>query len=363
MKQTRQKSQLVSVVDDPLIMDWWIRSWQGHNVNLPRTTSNTRCAHWSCGGTWCTAQWASDWCYSGLFPRNRMRSIYSPEVEPSFYLPHFFSINFKCPSNGSLRMSIRRTSEVLFPAMRCTHRRWLRIAGYFFALPRFVVAVTISTILVSWRILPKDLWGWVLQVSDSWRLVCVLCFVVRSFESQGFPMYMASANKGIRQHASCFGPAAAVCEGGSHSDIPHSFQGIFQLGKFVARCSKMYIQCIYIHIYLYMCHTCIYHTMVHRCREQPWSPSLSFCGSNWESRTHFVAQEHPHMVQTGREVLPSCREIWSCLRFNNTILQLILFPQPKLIYFLQTFLNHHLRFILCCKFILHPYICAVFQTS
>ena len=90
MKQTRQKSQLVSVEDDPLIMDWWIRSWQGHNVNLPRTTSNTRCAHWSCGGTWCTAQWASDWCYSGLFPRNRMRSIYSPEVEPSFYLPHFF---------------------------------------------------------------------------------------------------------------------------------------------------------------------------------------------------------------------------------------------------------------------------------
>ena len=103
MKQTRQKSQLVSVVDDPLIMDWWIRSWQGHNVNLPRTTSNTRCAHWSCGGTWCTAQWASDWCYSGLFPRNRMRSIYSPEVEPSFCLPHFFFVDKKNRTEFGLR--------------------------------------------------------------------------------------------------------------------------------------------------------------------------------------------------------------------------------------------------------------------
>ena len=68
-----------------------------------------------------------------------------------------------------------------------------------------------------------------------------------------------------------------------------------------------------------MCHTCIYHIMVHRCREQAWSPSLPLALWIQLRKPSFVAQEHPHMVQTGREVLPSCRVIWSCLTFNNTI--------------------------------------------
>ena len=88
-----------------------------------------------------------------------MRSIYSPEVEPSVYLPHFFF--------NQLQMSFQRFAKDVNPSdirslissdemhsQAMVTNRWV-----FFALPRFVVAVTISTILVSWRILPKDLWG------------------------------------------------------------------------------------------------------------------------------------------------------------------------------------------------------------
>ena len=125
MKQIRQKSLLISVVDDPLIWTGESGAGQGRIVNLPRTTSNTRCAHWSCGGTWCTAQllatwrWASGWCCGGLFDRNRIRSIYSLQpwswiLEPfwkpsssgsivklwtsSRTLPHSFFFS-GCPSN------------------------------------------------------------------------------------------------------------------------------------------------------------------------------------------------------------------------------------------------------------------------
>ncbi len=155
MKQARQKSLLISVVDDPLIWTGESGAGQGRIVNLPRTTSNTRCAHWSCGGTWCTAQllrredelvvdvvvdclieivWALFTAYSTALKLNtralletiifrfHCETLNVKQNSSAQFL--FFRLSFKCPSNGSPRMSVRRTFEVLFPAMRCTHRRW-----------------------------------------------------------------------------------------------------------------------------------------------------------------------------------------------------------------------------------------------